>query len=49
MLTIIYGWARRESGTVDYNLKPINLLVEESSGVDLGLNGISAFMISYHF
>ena len=49
MLTVIYGWARRESGTVDYNLKPINLFVEESSGVDLALNGISAFMISYHF
>lgn len=48
-LSVIYGWARRESGTVDYNLKPINLNIEESSGVDLALNGIAAFMISYHF
>lgn len=48
-LSVIYGWTRREMGTVDYNLKPINLNIEEVSGVSLALDGIAAFMISYHF
>ncbi|MFN8346249.1 MAG: hypothetical protein U0X91_14700 [Spirosomataceae bacterium] len=48
-LSLTYGWTRREMGTVDYNLRPINLLIEESSGALLFLNGLSVFMISYHF
>ncbi|MBB3842092.1 hypothetical protein FHS57_006121 [Runella defluvii] len=48
-LSAIYGWRKRESGQVDTNLKPINLFVEKSAGLATHLNGISIFMISYHF
>jgi hypothetical protein len=48
-LSLTHGWTRREMGEVDYNLRPVNLFIEESSGVALNLNGIAAFMISYHF
>jgi hypothetical protein len=48
-LSLTHGWTRREMGEVDFNLRPINLSIEETSGVALSLNGIAAFMISYHF
>lgn len=48
-LSLTYGSTRREMGEVDYNLRPVNLSIEESSWVGLNLNGIAAFMISYHF
>lgn len=48
-LSLIHIWTRREMGEVDYNLRPVNLFIEQSSGAHLALNGLSAFMVSYHF
>ncbi|MCU0341545.1 MAG: hypothetical protein MUE30_16840 [Spirosomaceae bacterium] len=48
-LALGYYWTRRETGEVDYDLKPINLLIEESSGLDISSRGSAAFFLTYHF